>query len=77
MMIKFKAVYSNPNDSWAIKKNYIRNVWASNEINATKLFKEVYSHYDLIKIVNPYNKKRRNYVRPTNNRTHTTRSSYC
>ena len=76
-MIKFKAVYSNPNDSWAIKKNYIRNVWASNEINATKLFKEVYSHYDLIKIVNPYNKKRRKYVRPTNNRTHTTRSSYC
>ena len=73
-MIKFKAVYSNPNDSWAIKKNYIRNVWASNEINATKLFKEVYSHYDLIKIVNPYNKKRRTYDRPTNNGTSTTGS---
>ena len=40
-MIKFKAVYSNPNDSWAIKKDYVRNIWASNEINATKLFKEV------------------------------------
>ena len=73
-MIKFKAVYSNPNDSWAIKKDYVRNIWASNEINATKLFKEVYSLYDLIKIVNPYNKKRRKYVRPTNNRTNTTRS---
>ncbi len=58
MILKFIAIYTNPHDSWAIKKNHNKNIWASNKEQATQLFKDTYKDYDLIQILSPYIRKK-------------------